>query len=60
MKRDFYNDFEKFLKESADQYRLYPTAKVWKGIHAALYSRRRWVGLGILLLLLTGTGVTLL
>jgi hypothetical protein len=60
MKRDFYNDFEKFLKENADQYRLYPSSKVWKGIYASLHSRRRWVGLGILLLLLTGTGVTLL
>jgi hypothetical protein len=60
MERNFNNEFERFLKENANQYRLYPSAKVWNGIHAALHTRRKWFGLGIILLLLTGTLITLL
>src|SRR5437868_8766548 len=60
MERNFNNEFEKFLKESADQYRLYPSSKVWNGIYNSLHSRRKWFGLGLILLLLTGTSVTLL
>ncbi len=60
MERNLNNDFERFLKENADQYRLYPSAKLWKGIYAALHTRRKWFGLGIALLLLTGSLITLL
>jgi len=60
MERHFNNEFERFLKENANQYRLYPSPKVWKGIHAALHTRRKWFGLGIVLLLLTGLLITLL
>jgi hypothetical protein len=60
MERNFNNEFERFLKESADQYRLYPSAHVWKGVYSALHSRRKWFGLGIVLLLITGTLVTIL
>ena len=60
MERNYNNEFERFLKENADQYRLYPSAKVWKGVYAALHSRRKWFGLGIALSLLTGTLITLL
>ena len=60
MERNLNNDFERFLKENADQYRMYPSAKVWNGIYAALHTRRKWFGLGIALLLLTGTLITLL
>ena len=52
-------DFEQFLKQNADQYRMFPSENVWKGIDNALHTRRRWYGLGLaLLLLLTGGGVT--
>ncbi|MFI5188118.1 MAG: hypothetical protein ACHQF0_15410 [Chitinophagales bacterium] len=60
MERNFNNEFERFLKENADQYRLYPSSKVWDGIYAALHTRRKWFGLGIVLLLITGSLVTLL
>jgi hypothetical protein len=60
MERNFNNEFERFLKENADQYRVYPSAKVWNGIYTTLHTRRKWFGLGIVLLLLTGTLVTLL
>jgi hypothetical protein len=60
MQRNLNNEFERFLKENADQYRLYPSKKVWKGIHSSLHSRRKWFGLGTALLLITGSLVTLL
>ena len=60
MQRNLNNEFERFLKENADQYRLYPSKKVWKGIYSSLHSRRKWFGLGTALLLITGSLVTLL
>lgn len=60
MERNFNNEFERFLKENADQYRMYPSAKVWSGVYNALHTRRKWYGLGIILLLLTGSLVTVL
>jgi hypothetical protein len=60
MERNFNNrEFEQFVKQNADQYRMFPSEKVWDGIDKALHNRRRWYGLGLaLLLLLTGGGVT--
>jgi hypothetical protein len=60
MQRNLNNEFERFLKENADQYRLYPSKRVWKGIYSSLHSRRKWFGLGTALLLITGSLVTLL
>ncbi|HEX7844160.1 MAG TPA: hypothetical protein VF476_00085 [Chitinophagaceae bacterium] len=61
MQRDFNNkDFEHFVKQNADQYRMFPSEKVWQGINNSLHRRQRRYGLGlILLLLLTGSAVTL-
>lgn len=54
MKRDLHNvDFEHLIKTSADQYRMYPSEKVWKGINSNLRPRSRWYGLGFLLLLVS-------
>lgn len=53
-------EFEQFVKENADQYRMFPSEKVWKGINSTLHTRRKWYGAGLaLLLLMTGTAVTL-
>src|SRR5689334_5857624 len=60
MERNFNNEFERFLKENADQYRMYPSGKVWSGIYNSLHTRRKWYGLGIILLLITGSLVTVL
>jgi hypothetical protein len=56
MERNFYNeDFEGFLKDKADQHRLYPSEKIWKNIHRQLHPRREWpYMIGALLLLLLG------
>ncbi len=51
-------DFEQFVKQNADQYRMFPSDKVWKGIHNTLHVRRRWYGIGLTLLLLTTGAVT--
>ena len=59
MQRDFNNsDFEQFLKQNADQYRMFPSDKVWDNIHNTLHTRRRWYGIGLTLLLLTTAVVT--
>jgi hypothetical protein len=52
------NDFERFLKQNADQYRMFPSENVWDGIHSTLHTRRRWHGLWLALLLLTTGAVT--
>jgi hypothetical protein len=53
------SDFEKLLKENADQYRMYPSEKVWKGVHSALHRRHKWYGISAFtLLLLTTAGLT--
>jgi hypothetical protein len=52
-------DFEQYIKENADQYRMFPSEKVWKNINGTLHTRRKWYGFGLgLLLLVTGTAVT--
>ncbi|MEO5564689.1 MAG: hypothetical protein ABIR18_14685 [Chitinophagaceae bacterium] len=52
-------EFEQYIKESADQYRMFPSEKVWKGVHNTLHTRRKWYGIGLaFLLLMTGTAVT--
>ncbi len=51
-------DFEQFVKQNADQYRMFPSEKVWNSIHHTLHARRRWYGIGLSLLLLTTAVVT--
>jgi hypothetical protein len=59
MENKFNNrDFEQFVKQNADQYRMFPSEKVWKGIHSSLHTGRRWYGIGLSLLLLTIGTVT--
>lgn len=60
MERNFNNrEFEQYVKKNADQYRMIPSEKVWKGINNALHTRRRWYTIGLSsLLLLTAVSVT--
>ncbi|MET0465611.1 MAG: hypothetical protein ABW007_20790 [Chitinophagaceae bacterium] len=52
-------DFEQFVKQNADEYRMFPSEKVWSGVNNALHTRRRWSGFGLaFLLLLTGGAVS--
>jgi hypothetical protein len=60
MERDFYTDeFEDLIKQKADQYRMYPSDKVWKGIKRSLHSpkRRYWFGFALLLTGLSYYGI---
>ncbi len=59
MESNFNNrDFEQFVKQNADQYRMFPSEKVWKGVYSTLHTRRKWYGIGLTLLLLTIGSVT--
>lgn len=59
MKPNFTNDdFEKFIKQQADQLRMRPSDKVWNNISGDIHSKRRWIGLGLLLFLVTTTSVS--
>src|ERR1700733_7587356 len=40
---NFYSDeFEQLIREKTEQYKMYPSEKVWKGIHGSLHTKRRW------------------
>jgi hypothetical protein len=57
MQRNFYTDeFEQLVRQKADQYKMYPSDHVWKGVHNALHGRRRWYWAGMAVLLL-GAGI---
>jgi hypothetical protein len=60
MESNFSNrDFEQYVKQNADQYRMFPSDKVWKGVNNTLHTRRKWYGFWLgFLLLLTGGSVT--
>ncbi len=51
-------DFEHFVKQNADQYRMFPSEKVWNNIHHTLHQRNKWYGFGLSLLLLSTAAVT--
>jgi hypothetical protein len=59
MENNLHNrDFEHFLKQNANQYRMYPSERVWKGIYSSLHTRRRWLWFGLSLLGLSIASVT--
>ncbi|HRP55303.1 hypothetical protein [Agriterribacter sp.] len=58
MERNIHIDeFEEFLKEKADQYKMYPSDKAWSNIHHSLHPRKKWPYISLTLLLLLGTAV---
>ncbi|MEO5944053.1 MAG: outer membrane beta-barrel protein [Ferruginibacter sp.] len=53
MEDNFYNnDFERFLKDTTDNFRMYPSKKVWHSLYNDLHPARRWPSLAISLLLI--------
>jgi hypothetical protein len=53
MEKNYYdNHFEQFLKESVDDFRMYPSRKVWTSIYNNIQPGRRWPSLPIMLLML--------
>ena len=54
MENKFYtDDFEHFLKESADNFRMYPSKRVWNSLYNNLHPGRKWPSLVVCLLLLS-------
>ena len=50
------NDFEAFLKQKSDQYKMYPSDRVWNNVYSSLHGRKKWWALGFTLLLI-GVGL---
>ncbi len=54
MEQNFYNDdFEQFLKETADEFRMYPSKRVWNSLYNDLHPSRKWPSLAVCLLLIS-------
>ncbi len=46
MERGYYIDeFDELIKQKADQYKMYPSDQVWKGINRSLHTRKNGTGL---------------
>jgi len=55
MESNYNNEnFERLLKESSEQYRMYPSESVWRNVYNTLHTKRRWFGIGLILLLSAG------
>ena len=40
---NFYSDeFEQLIREKTEQYKMYPSERVWKGVHNSLHTKRKW------------------
>lgn len=52
MDRNHYRDeMEDLIREKADQYKMYPSDRVWKEINRSLHPRRKWYWIGFAVLL---------
>ena len=50
---NYKDEFELFLKESADEFRMVPSRKVWYSLYNNLHPDRRWPSMAVCLLILT-------
>lgn len=54
MEKRIYNDnLELFLRETTDDFRMYPSRKVWHSIYNDIHPARKWPSLAVLLLLMS-------
>src|SRR5215212_9793352 len=54
MENNFYNDnFEQMLKDATENFRMYPSRRVWHSIYNDLHPGRRWPSLAVCLLLIS-------
>lgn len=51
--KNYSDDFELFLKESIDDFRMVPSRKVWYSIYNNMHPARRWPSMAVCLLILT-------
>jgi len=53
MERKFYTDnFEQLLKEKSDEFRMYPSKRVWHSIYNDLHPGRKWPSVAVSLILI--------
>lgn len=53
MERKFYtDDFEQLLKERSDEFRMYPSKRVWHSIYNDLHPGRKWPSVAVSMLLI--------
>ena len=50
---NYKDEFELFLKESADEFRMVPSRKVWYSLYNNLHPDRKWPSMAVCLLILT-------
>jgi hypothetical protein len=54
MEKDFYtDDFEQLLKDTTEDFRMYPSRKVWHSIYNDLHPAKKWPSFAVSLLLIT-------
>ena len=54
MEHKFYTDnFERLLKEQSDEFRMYPSKRVWHSIYNDLHPDRKWPSIAVSLVLVT-------
>lgn len=54
MEKKFYTDnFEQFLKETADEFRMYPSKRVWNSLYNNLHPGRKWPSLAVCIFLVS-------
>lgn len=54
MENEYYrDDFELFLRDSTDDFKMYPSRKVWYSLYNNLHPDRKWPSLAVCLLLIT-------
>jgi len=58
-KSNYKGDFEKLLKSYTDQYKMYPSKRVWEGIHSSLHPGpgRKWIVYSGLILFIISTSI---
>jgi hypothetical protein len=53
MERKFYtDDFEQLLKEQTDDFRMYPSKRVWHSIYNEMHPGRRWPSIAVSMVLI--------
>ncbi len=56
MERNIHLDeFENYLKEKTDQYKMYPSDKLWDNINRSVHPRKKWPYISLTALVLLGT-----
>jgi hypothetical protein len=53
-KRIYINNFERFIKESADDFKMIPSKRIWHSIYNDLHPSRKWPSVLMCLILFTG------